>query len=191
MSNLLFVICYFVMFAFCCSYILSQLRFLIYQCCLFELIYLCNLSTLHFVVHVFFTVTFCCICILLLLYSNKFEFFIWNKTTGSIEEDAKIWSRARVVAGLHGGGLTNIAFLHPSASVIEITPQPSGCVRLCFAAIAFSLNIKYHAFAPSESTAFTCADYRNRRRIQLNGKAIARYVTSVLESESASTEDIQ
>ena len=121
--------------------------------------------------------------------AHKFEFFIWNKTTGSIEEDAKIWSRARVVAGLHGGGLTNIAFLHPSASVIEITPQPSGCVRLCFAAIAFSLNIKYHAFAPSESTAFTCADYRNRRRIQLNGKAIARYVTSVLES--ASTEDIQ
>ena len=113
---------------------------------------------------------------------NGFEFTIWNKTTGDLRSDAKVWARARVVAGLHGGGLTNAGFLHPHATVVEATPPPSGCVRFCFAAVAFSLGVAWHAFTPADTAGFTCQDYRNHRPIALDPHAFAAYVGTVLNA---------
>ena len=114
--------------------------------------------------------------------AHGFDFYIWNKTTGNVEADVKVWAAARVVAGVHGGGLSNAAFLHPDAALIEAAPVPSGCMRFCFAAIAFSIGVSYHHFASSAPGWFICHDYRNHKPISLNPREFAAYVGGVLNA---------
>ena len=60
----------------------------------------------------------------------------------SAAEQAQIFSRARVIVGAHGNGLTNIVFAPQGATVIELFG--SNFVHGAFAWLAHLRNLNYH-----------------------------------------------
>jgi len=54
---------------------------------------------------------------------TKFGFKIFNTDKMSVKDQIKLFSRASVIAGIHGAGLANISFAPRSAKVFEIFPE--------------------------------------------------------------------
>ena len=66
------------------------------------------------------------------------------------KETIELFSRANLVVGAHGGGLTNTVFCPPTAKVIELMPvkddthlRPNYCPNICYWHIVSSLNLNY------------------------------------------------
>lgn len=73
---------------------------------------------------------------------------------GTLDLDAQIrlFRQARRVAGIHGAGLTNLLWMKPGTSVLEI--MPSRRRNGCYAAIAHCIGIRHHTWViPSDRLA--------------------------------------
>lgn len=61
----------------------------------------------------------------------------------SFTEQSKIFSKAKVVAGLHGGGLTNIIYLNEGSILFEIRREED-FQNNCYFTLASDLDLKYY-----------------------------------------------
>lgn len=69
----------------------------------------------------------------------------------SLHEQVKIFKSAKVIAGFHGAGLTNMLFMNPGSSVVEVR-QPGDAENNCYFSMAAALQINYYyLFASSNS----------------------------------------
>ena len=72
---------------------------------------------------------------------DTLNFQVINPEKLSVAEQARIFSNARMVAGAHGAGLTNIVFCRPGAVVVDLfSPE---WVNPCYWIIAEHLDLKY------------------------------------------------
>lgn len=68
-----------------------------------------------------------------IVYPEKLDFF----------EQVQIYYNAEIIAGLHGGGLTNIIFMNPSSKVLEIR-RKNDATNNCYFSLASDLDIDYY-----------------------------------------------
>jgi len=68
----------------------------------------------------------------------------------SPKETIELFSRANLVVGTHGGGLTNTVFCPPTTKVVELMPvkddthlRPNFCPNICYWHLVSSLNLNY------------------------------------------------
>jgi len=66
-----------------------------------------------------------------------------------LQEAIRIFARAHIVVGVHGAGLSNMAFLPQSSVVVEI--QPDEYTNYCFYNLARTLGIQ-HLVVPAKGT---------------------------------------
>ena len=66
------------------------------------------------------------------------------------KETVELFSKANLVAGTHGGGLTNTVFCPPTTKVVELMPvkddthiRPNYCPNICYWHLVSSLNLDY------------------------------------------------
>lgn len=72
---------------------------------------------------------------------RELGFEIVEPHTFSLAEQVNLFSRASIVAGVHGAGLTNMIFAQSGCRVLEV--RPSGSRNNCYFALADSLGFQY------------------------------------------------
>jgi len=74
----------------------------------------------------------------------------------SIREQAELFSRADVVVGPHGGGLTNLLFCRPGTQVVELFPASGARPLSCYRVAASHLRLPYTrmVFATADAPRF-------------------------------------
>ena len=76
---------------------------------------------------------------------EKYDYEILDFEKLSFEDQIIISNRARIIGGLHGGGLTNMLFMNSNSLVFEIRDKKD-YTNNCFFSLASDLNHKYFYF---------------------------------------------
>jgi capsular polysaccharide biosynthesis protein len=92
----------------------------------------------------------------------------------SFADQVRLFSEAKIIVGPHGGGLTNIVFAQPGATVIEVFP-PS-YINGCFWALSDVCGHKY---------GFTVGMQRGQD-IEVEVPKLLRLLTSMMSAPSMS-----
>ena len=99
-------------------------------------------------------------------YNTNFKIF----TSGTLDEQIELFSRAKIIFGPHGAGLSNMIFLQQNTYVLEFMMKPN-CNK-CFQTLAKNLSINhayidhinsfyYGKYTLSEKSANDFIDYVN------------------------------
>lgn len=77
---------------------------------------------------------------------HKHDFMVLDTDTISPEQQVEIFSTVNILIGIHGAGLTNMAFMQEKCSVLEIFPPPSlGYLPFHYIMLAKLFNLNYAA----------------------------------------------
>lgn len=74
---------------------------------------------------------------------SKYKFRIVHLETLTFAEQVKLFESSKFVAGMHGGGLTNILFMPKDGKILEIRHK-SDSHSNCYFSLASNLNHKYY-----------------------------------------------
>lgn len=82
---------------------------------------------------------------------NNYGFEVIHPENISFEEQVKLFYSTAVLVGLHGAGLTNMIFMQPGSTIIEIR-RHGDSLNNCFFTMASDLGMKYfYVFAHPEN----------------------------------------
>ena len=73
---------------------------------------------------------------------RAFNFRIVRTEDYSFAEQVRLAAGARYLVSNHGAGLTNILFMRPGSSVLELR-HATDCINNCYFTLASALNLKY------------------------------------------------
>lgn len=74
---------------------------------------------------------------------SKYKFRIVHLEALTFAEQVKLFESSKLVAGLHGGGLTNMLFMPPDSKILEIRHKLDSHSN-CYFSLASNLNHKYY-----------------------------------------------
>ena len=95
--------------------------------------------------------------------------------SASLDDDIRLFHRARVVVGVHGAGLTNMLFCAPGAAVVELGVTEPCCGM--YRHMARALGLRYAAHELGQS-AFHLS------HVHVDVASVARLVRQALEMDS-------
>lgn len=74
---------------------------------------------------------------------RDFGFEVYETERLTFGEQVRLFNSARVVAGLHGAGLSNMLFMNPGGNVIEVRRE-NDCHSNCYFSMSSALNHNYY-----------------------------------------------